>query len=143
MMELGQTFPINKLRNESGPIDLNGSRFTVVYFYPKDDTPGCTIEANEFQKMKPEYDANQIRILGVSSDDATSHRTFCEKFGLAFELATDEGAELGKEMGIAPGKYHQRVTLVLDEAGKVVLTYPQVAPAGHAKEILHDIAKLG
>lgn len=144
MSQVGSIFPIEKLTSAKGPVSLDGSAYTVLYFYPKDDTPGCTIEANEFQKLKPAYDAKNIRILGVSVDDAESHAAFCEKFSLAFELVTDKDAALGTELGILrpSGPRHLRVTWVLDSTGKVVLYYPDVVPDNHAQQILDDIAKL-
>lgn len=145
MIQVGEIFPIEKLTTPQGPVALDGSACTVLYFYPKDDTPGCTIEANEFNLLKPTYDERHIRILGVSVDDADSHAAFCEKFSLAFELATDPDAALGTELGIlrASGPRHLRITWVLDATGKVVLLYPaEVTPAGHAQQILDDIAKL-
>lgn len=144
MIKVGDVFPIEKLTTPTGPVALDGSTYTVLYFYPKDDTPGCTIEANEFQKLKPTYDGRKIRILGVSVDDADSHAAFCEKFALAFELVTDQDAALGTELGILrpSGPRHLRVTWVLDSAGKVVLYYPDVVPDNHARQILDDIAGL-
>ena len=144
MPQVGEIFPIEKLTTPAGPVGLDGSAYTVLYFYPKDDTPGCTIEANEFQKLKPVYDGRKIRILGVSVDDAESHAAFCDKFALAFELVTDPDCALGTELGILrpSGPRHLRVTWVLDEDGKVVLYYPEVTPESHAQQILDDIAKL-
>jgi peroxiredoxin Q/BCP len=144
MINVGDTFPVEKLNTPTGPLALDGRAYTVLYFYPKDDTPGCTIEANEFQKLKPTYDARNIRIVGVSVDDADSHASFCEKFSLAFELATDKDAALGTELGILrpSGPRHLRVTWVLDKEGKVVLYYPDVVPENHAQQILDDIAAL-
>ncbi len=144
MTQIGDIFPIEKLTTPKGNVSLDGSAYTVLYFYPKDDTPGCTIEANQFQKLKPTYDGRNIRILGVSVDDADSHAAFCEKFFLAFELVTDKGAALGTELGILrpSGPRHLRVTWVLDSDGKVVLYYPDVVPENHAQQILDDIAAL-
>lgn len=144
MCEIGSVFPIAKLTTPQGPVALDDSAYTVLYFYPKDDTPGCTIEANEFNKLKPVYDNRKIRILGVSVDDADSHADFCDKFALTFELVTDKDAALGTELGILrpSGPRHLRVTWVLDSAGKVVLYYPEVVPEIHAQQILDDLAKL-
>ncbi|MEI7867321.1 MAG: peroxiredoxin [Candidatus Methylumidiphilus sp.] len=144
MTQIGDIFPVEKLTTPKGSVSLDGSAYTVLYFYPKDDTPGCTIEANQFQTLKPAYDKQNIRILGVSVDDADSHAAFCEKFSLAFELVTDKDAGLGTELGILrpSGPRHQRVTWVLDSAGKVVLYYPEVVPENHAQQILDDIAAL-
>ncbi len=144
MIQVGEIFPIDKLTTPKGSLSLDGSDYTVLYFYPKDDTPGCTIEANEFQKLNPTYDQRRIRIVGVSVDEADSHAAFCDKFSLAFELATDKDAALGTELGILrpSGPRHLRVTWVLDSQGKVVLYYPDVTPEIHAQQILDDIAKL-
>ena len=144
MTNIGDIFPIAKLTTAKGPVSLDDSAYTVLYFYPKDDTPGCTIEANEFQKLKPTFDSRKIRILGVSVDDADSHTAFCEKFSLAFELVTDKDAALGTDLGILrpSGPRHLRVTWVLDAHGKVVLYYPDVVPESHAQQILDDIAAL-
>ena len=144
MTQIGDIFPIEKLTTPKGSVSLDASAYTVLYFYPNDDTPGCTIEANQFQKLKPTYDKQNIRILGVSVDDADSHADFCEKFSLAFELVTDKDAALGTELGILrpSGPRHLRVTWVLDSAGKVVLYYPEVVPENHAQQILDDIAAL-
>jgi peroxiredoxin Q/BCP len=144
MIKVGDTFPLTKLTTAAGSLQLDGSAHTVLYFYPKDDTPGCTIEANEFQKLKPQFDARNIRIVGVSVDEADSHTAFCDKFALTFELATDKDAALGTEIGILrpSGPRHLRVTWVLDADGKVVLYYPDVVPEVHAQQILNDIAEL-
>ncbi len=142
MLKIGDTFPAARITTEAGPVDIKGHPYTAFYFYPKDDTPGCTIEANEFQQLKGEYDSRNIRILGVSVDDAASHRAFCEKFALTFELATDAGGKAGSEMGIMSGAVHKRVTFVVNESGKVVLEYPEVKPAGHAQKILDDLAAI-
>lgn len=144
MSSIGSVFPIEKLSTPQGPLSLNGSAYTVLYFYPKDDTPGCTIEANEFQRLKPRFDAQGIRIIGVSVDDAESHAAFCDKFSLSFELATDQGCALGTELGILrpTGPRHLRVSWVLDGEGRVVLYYPEVIPDHHAEQILNDIAAL-
>jgi peroxiredoxin Q/BCP len=143
VMEIGNQFPLNQLVKDNQPLELDKSHFTVVYFYPKDDTPGCTLEAKEFEQLKNAYHEKKIRILGVSIDDAASHQKFCEKFGLTFELVSDPQGRLGAEMGIMKGALHQRVTFCLDSQGKVVLKYLQVTPAGHAQQILNDLAKLG
>ncbi len=142
MLEIGTTFPIEKLSDAKGPIALNQSAYTVVYFYPQDDTPGCTIEANEFQRLKATYDQRLIRILGVSVDNTESHNAFCEKFSLAFELATDKNGVVGQEFGIMKGNVHMRVTIVLDAGAKIILAYQNVRPTGHAQQILSDIEKL-
>jgi len=141
-MQIGSQFPISKLSGKSGPLTLDSSRYTVLYFYPKDKTPGCTIEAGEFQKSKPTFDAQKIRIVGISVDDFKSHESFCEAMSLSFELATDENGKLGEELGILAGGLHKRVTYVINQAGMVVLHYATVKPSDHAGQILTDISNL-
>jgi len=141
-VKTGDIFPLGRLLGEKGPLVLDSSKYTVVYFYPKDETPGCTIEAAEFEKLKPEFQQAGIRIVGASVDDATSHRQFCGKMGLTFELATDPEGRLGRDIGILSGSLHQRVTYVLDNQGQVVLHYPAVKASGHAQAVLQDIGGL-
>lgn len=141
-MQIGDIFPLGRLIGAKGPLVLDSSTYTVVYFYPKDKTPGCTIEAGEFQKLKPAFDQAKIRIVGVSADDSASHADFCEAEGLSFELATDPKATLGNEMGIGNGGMHKRTTYVLNHDGEVVLLYEAVKPRGHAQEIFDAIARL-
>jgi thioredoxin-dependent peroxiredoxin len=140
-MQIGDVFPLGHLLGKSGPIVLDSSVFTVIYFYPKDKTPGCTIEANEFQKLKSEFDTLHIRIVGVSVDDSVSHQAFCEKEKIAFELATDPKGALGNELDILTLTVHKRTTYVIDHDGHVILYYPAVKPLGHAQAVLTDIRK--
>ena len=141
-MHIGDVFPIQRLSSGDKPLALDASKYTVLYFYPEDDTPGCTVEANEFQQLKGEFAGAGTRIVGVSVDEAGSHRAFCDKFGLTFDLATDHGGNLGAEMDIMKGSVHRRVTYVVDASGKVVLEYSAVKAAGHARQILDDLASL-
>ena len=122
MTQIGDIFPIEKLTTPKGSVSLDASAYTVLYFYPKDDTPGCTIEANQFQKLKPTYDKQNIRILGVSVDDADSHADFCEKFSLAFELVTDkDAAGIGHPAPVRPTPSAGHLGTRLGWQGGVVL----------------------
>ena len=126
--------------------DYRGKK-VVLYFYPKDDTPGCTKEACSFRDSFGEFRKNGIIVLGVSKDDAKSHAKFQEKNSLPFPLLSDTDTNvikayeawglkkfMGKEyMGVI------RVTYVIDEAGKILKTYEDVKPQDHAQEILSDI----
>jgi len=119
----------------------------VLYFYPKDDTPGCTTEACSFRDSFGDFRKNGMVVLGVSKDSASSHAKFQEKYSLPFPLLSDTGTEvikayqawglkkfMGKEfMGVL------RVTYVIDEDGKVLKVYEKVKPQDHAQEILNDI----
>lgn len=120
-----------------------GGRKTVLYFYPKDDTPGCTKEACAFRDSMPDYEAAGIRVFGVSLDSPESHRKFREKHGLTFPLLTDEGGKASETLGVLGEKGRaKRVTFLLDEEAKVAKVYPEVSPETHAGEILADAAAM-
>ncbi|HIK18344.1 MAG TPA: thioredoxin-dependent thiol peroxidase [Leptolyngbyaceae cyanobacterium M33_DOE_097] len=126
--------------------DLKGKR-VVLYFYPRDNTPGCTKEACAFRDLYDEFQANDVVVLGVSTDDAKSHQKFATKFNLPFPLLIDEGGKvaetydsyglkkfMGKEyMGIS------RSTFVIDADGKIEKIYKKVKPEQHAQEVLTDL----
>ena len=143
----GQPLPEMDLTAEDGspvgPDDLAGQR-TVLYFYPKDDTPGCTKEACAFRDRMADYGEAGIRVYGVSLDSPESHREFREKYGLNFPLLTDEGGRAAQALGIMnEGKgYAKRVTFLLDPDGNIAKVYPEVSPETHADEILEDAATL-
>ena len=113
---------------------------TVVYFYPKDFTGGCTIEANEFQDVLPEYRDAGITVYGVSMDDRESHANFADEHGLEFELLADPEGTVAAAFGLDTSEgYTDRLTFVLAD-GAVVETYdPEMAePVGHAREVLDE-----
>jgi thioredoxin-dependent peroxiredoxin len=124
------------------PGDLRGQK-TVLYFYPKDDTPGCTKEACAFRDRMGDYQRSGIRVYGVSLDSPDSHRRFREKHNLNFPLLTDEGGEAAKALGILSERgVANRVTFLLDSAGQIAKVYPDVSPETHADEILEDAKTL-
>jgi peroxiredoxin Q/BCP len=141
--EPGQSLPDVSFVTEEGERlpagDLTGEK-TVLYFYPKDDTPGCTKEACAFRDRLEDYRAAGIQVYGVSLDPPESHRRFREKHGLNFPLLTDEGGAAARELGVLreSGDKANRVTFLLDERGKVAKVYPEVSPETHADEILAD-----
>jgi len=113
---------------------------TVVYFYPKDFTGGCTIEANEFQDVLPEYRDAGITVYGVSMDDRESHADFADEHGLEFELLADPEGTVAAAFGLDTSEgYTERLTFALAD-GEVVATYdPEMAePTGHAREVLDE-----
>lgn len=109
----------------------------VVYFYPKDDTPGCTVEAQEIRDLYEELKRTGAVVIGVSSDNRDSHRAFAEKHALPFMLASDESGEVAKAFGV-PLKNGRvtRVSFVIGADGVVKRVFPQVTPKGHAAELL-------
>jgi thioredoxin-dependent peroxiredoxin len=121
-----------------------GAQKTVLYFYPKDDTPGCTREACAFRDRMADYREADIQVYGVSLDSPESHRRFREKYGLNFPLLTDEGGRAAEALGVLRegGEKANRVTFLLDAGGKISKVYPEVSPETHADEILEDAASL-
>ena len=130
-----------------GSASLRGSRY-VVYFYPRDFTPGCTVEAGEFAREYPRFRRAGIEVVGVSPDGAESHRRFREKTGARFPLLADTDRSVSTAFG-AWGKKKMagreymgvvRSTFLVDESGTVFRAFPKVKPAGHAAEVLASFA---
>jgi thioredoxin-dependent peroxiredoxin len=123
----------------------------VLYFYPKDDTPGCTIEACELRDAFPRFTEADAVILGVSPDDVASHQKFKQKFKLPFTLLADTDHKIAERYGVwveksMYGKKYwgvQRATFIIDQKGTVAKVFPTVKPQGHATEVEAEIGKLG
>lgn len=142
----GQTLPEVDFIDESGDrvssADLTGAK-TVLYFYPKDDTPGCTKEACAFRDRMDDYAGAEIKVFGVSLDSPESHREFRQKHNLNFPLLTDEDGRAADALGVLGEKgYARRVTFLLAKDGGIACVYPEVSPETHADEILADAAAL-
>ena len=150
MLEAGKPFPNFALPNQDGKIVSKGDfagRWLVVYFYPKDDTPGCTIQGKSFTATKDEFEAAGISVVGVSQDDVDSHKNFCDKFSFKVELLADTKAELMTSLGIGQSewqgmKFWERSTFVVDPQGVVRKVYEKVNPQGHEQVLLADIKQL-
>jgi peroxiredoxin Q/BCP len=119
--------------------DLRG-KWVVLYFYPKDGTSGCTLEAHNFQRDLPSYEARNAMIVGVSVDTTGSHREFCAKQGLTFKLLADDqkqvSAEYGSLRSILGYKIAARNTFLIDPQGKIAKVWTSVGPATHSTEVL-------
>lgn len=115
--------------------DFEG-KTVVLYFYPKDDTPGCTVEAQGFRDNHTEYQGKDIVVLGVSRDDQASHKTFKEKYGLPFQLLVDTDGAITNAYDVASGDYSKRVTYIIDSTGTISYVDEQVKTATHAQDIL-------
>jgi peroxiredoxin Q/BCP len=143
----GQSLPDLELTTESGehigPAELKGQK-TVLYFYPQDDTPGCTKEACAFRDRMDDYAEADIRVYGVSLDSPESHREFRAKYNLNFPLLTDEGGRASETLGVLRENRRKtnRVTFLLDPEGRISKVYPEVSPETHADEILEDAATM-
>ncbi len=147
MPKQGQRLPDIEFISENGERlaagDLSGQK-TVLYFYPKDDTPGCTTEACAFRDRMDDYERAGIEVYGVSLDSPESHRQFREKHNLNFPLLTDEGGRASEALGVLREHRERanRVTFLLDPDGKIAKVYPEVSPETHADDILKDAAAL-
>jgi thioredoxin-dependent peroxiredoxin len=147
MPERGQQLPdVEFVTEDSEKLaaeDLTG-RKTVLYFYPKDDTPGCTKEACAFRDRMEDYRGAGIQVYGVSLDSPESHRRFREKHNLNFPLLTDVDGRAAEALGVLRENREKanRVTFLLDAGGKIAKVYPEVSPETHADEILEDAASL-
>lgn len=108
----------------------------VLYFYPKDDTPGCTKQAQSFRDNYTEYQGKEMVVLGVSTDDEASHKLFKEKYGLPFQLLADRDGTITKAYDVDGGGYAKRVTYIIDGSGKITHVDESVKTATHAQDIL-------
>src|SRR5262245_46882339 len=146
---VGQPAPSFTLTNQEGqPTKLEDFRgkWVVLYFYPKDFTSGCTLEAHNFQRDLAKYEAANAVIVGVSVDTAGSHKDFCAKEGLHFKLLSDPDAKVSTAydsvMEYEGSKLSARNTFLIDPQGKLVKTFLKVKPANHSEEVLAALAEL-
>lgn len=129
--------------------DYLGS-WVVLYFYPKDDTPGCTTEACSFRDTLPRFEKVKAHIFGISADSVKKHKKFAEKYSLPFTLLSDESKEIVMSYGVWAKKKFMgreydgilRTTFLIDPSGKIVKIYENVKPDKHTHDILNDIAIL-
>jgi peroxiredoxin Q/BCP len=115
--------------------DFQG-KVVVLYFYPKDDTPGCTKEAQSFRDNYDQYQGKDMVVLGVSMDDQASHKMFKEKYGLPFQLLVDSDGAITKAYDVDGGGYSKRVTYIIDSEGKIARVDEKVKTDTHAQDIL-------
>lgn len=154
MLEKNQTAPAFSTPNQaSKTISLsafNGNKNVVLYFYPKDDTPGCTIEARQFTQLANEFAAQDTVVIGVSKDSCESHQAFINKFGLNVELLADVSGELCESYGVWQEKEKNgvrkpgivRSTFVINKQGVLAEAQYGVSADGHAQEILNRVKRL-
>lgn len=147
MLDVGASIPDFSLKASDGRVitaeGLRGQRY-VLYFYPKDDTPGCTKEACGFRDQMPRFDGAKVPVFGVSADTDASHQKFAAKYQLNFPLLADPELTLLKALGVwvqksMYGKTYMgvaRATFVVDPEGRIEKVWPKVNPEGHAEEVL-------
>jgi thioredoxin-dependent peroxiredoxin len=135
----GETVSLSSLRG----------RQVVLYFYPRDDTPGCTTEACSFRDLQPEFDKREASVFGVSADDVKSHQRFADKYDLTFPLLSDPDHAVSEAYGSwGPKKFMGREyygvlrnSFLIDREGKIARVWEKVKPAGHPEEVLEALAE--
>lgn len=145
----GSTAPEFTLPSQEGsPVSLKDYRgkWVVLYFYPKDQTPGCTREAHNFQADQSKYIQRGVVVLGVSLDSVDSHKKFCAKEGLNFKLLADTNHKVtdayGSLTNLGVVKFAARHTFIIDPAGKIAKAYTSVDPARHSGDVLAELDEL-
>jgi len=150
MLSAGNPFPNFALPNQDGKVTKLGDfagQWLVVYFYPKDDTPGCTLQGKSFTTSKADSDVAGINVVGVSADDVASHKNFCNKFAFNIDLLADTDSQLMKTLGLGQSewkgmKFWERTSFVIDPNGIIRKVYEKVNADGHEKVLLDDIKSM-
>jgi len=149
MIAEGDLVPKFELEDSDGnkvkSTDFKGKKH-VIYFYPRDFTPGCTTEADEFSRDYKKFKKSGVDVLGISPDDVDSHKKFCKKMGIPYTLLADTNKEVSKKFGVWGKKKFMgreymgivRSTFLVNEKGKIFKVYPKVKAAGHSKQVLDD-----
>ena len=145
MPVVGQQAPAVVLPSQDGgPVDIKSfkGQWVVLYFYPKDMTQGCTIEAHNFQTDMPKFDRLHAAIVGVSVDNVDSHKQFCTKESLTFKLLADPDKKVVDSYGsLSPGGVASRNTFLIDPTGKIAQVWTKVSPGKHSEEVLAALAE--
>ena len=152
-MKVNSKAPIFKLPSTSKKdYSLKDSigKYVVIYFYPKDDTPGCTIETNDFNKLLPKFKKLNCEVLGVSKDSLKSHEKFREKYKIKFNLLADEEIKVLKKYKVWGKKKFMgrefmgiiRTTYLIDKKGKIIKVWDNVKVKDHAKEVLETLQNI-
>jgi len=150
MIDVGQQLPAFSLQNQDAQSRDNtayAGKWLVLYIYPKDDTPGCTIQGKSFTATKADFDKAGAVVVGLSADDTKSHKDFCTKFSFEIELLADPETKLLSALDAGQSeykgtKYWDRTTFLVDPTGTVRKVYTKVDPNGHEQAVLKDIAAL-
>tara|TARA_B100000678_G_C18188523_1_gene494284 strand:+ start:841 stop:1305 length:465 start_codon:yes stop_codon:yes gene_type:complete len=153
MISEGKSVPTFQLSDAHGNTvkssEIKGKKF-VIYFYPKDFTPGCTVEADEFSRDYKKFQKAGIEIIGISKDDVESHKKFCKKMKIPYILLADTKTEVSKLFGVWGKKNFmgreymgiKRSTFLVNEDGKIFKVFEKVKPKGHSKEVLEAYASV-
>ena len=133
------SFSVQDTTGKTVSLSEFSGKTVVLYFYPKDDTSGCTKEACSFRDHYADYQGKDIVVLGVSMDDQASHQKFTEKFSLPFPLLADTAVEITRAYDVDNGGRPRRVTYVIDGSGTITRVYDSVKTDTHATDILADL----
>lgn len=147
MLDTGTKFPEFNLKNQDGKsvhLANYAGHWLVLYVYPKDDTPGCTVQGKAFTATKSSFEQANIKVVGLSADDVSSHKDFCNKFSFTIDLLADPKAEFLKALEVGQSEYKgtqywDRTTFVIDPKGILRKVYLKVSPEGHEQTLLNDI----
>lgn len=146
---VGTAAPAFKLANDEGKqtsLDDFRGKWVVLYFYPKDFTGGCTLEARNFQRDIDQYKKRDAVVVGVSVDTAESHKSFCEKEGLSFRLLSDPDAKVSTAYNSVTeyngARFSARNTFLIDPKGNLVKVFEKVKPSGHSEEVIAALDEL-
>ncbi len=152
-LTIGDLAPDFALPDQMGKVrrlsDFRG-RWVILYFYPKDNTPGCTKEACGFRDLFPKFQRRKIAVIGISTDSVRSHEKFAEKYGLPFPLLADEEKAVVRAYGVWGQKSFMgrttmgthRTSFLVDPEGRIAKIYERVRPETHAEEVLQDLEQL-
>lgn len=150
MLKTGDKLPDFNLQNQDGKTkslkDYAG-RWIALYIYPKDDTPGCTIQGQSFTAQKQKFEDLGVTVLGLSADDVASHKNFCNKYSFTIDLLADPQAQYLKALGVGQSEYKgtmywDRTTFLIDPTGKIRKVYEKVNPQGHEDVLLRDLSEM-
>ena len=143
-------FTLTSTNNTDYSLKKSSGKYVVIYFYPKDDTPGCTIEANDFNKLLPQFKKLNCEVFGISKDNLKSHDKFMEKYKLKFDLLSDEELTVLKKFKVWGKKKFMgrefmgilRTTFLIDKKGKILKIWENVKVKDHAKEVLETLKEI-
>lgn len=146
-LKIGEKFPEVERESSEGDVSIASymGKNAVVYFYPKDNTPGCTKEAKDFRDYKIEFDGLNTEIVGISTDSTKSHEKFAKKYDLNFTLLSDKDKMLCRACGVVglSGVTAKRTTFLLDKDGVIRHIWENVSVKGHAEDVLSKIREIG
>jgi peroxiredoxin Q/BCP len=142
MLDIKTLAPNFKLLDQNGKehsLAYHRGSYVLIYFYPKDDTPGCTKEACVIRDVYKDFESNGVKVFGISADSVESHKKFAEKYQLPFTLLSDPEKEVIKIYGADGTLYTKRISYLVGPDGMIEKVYPEVDPTNHGTEILKDI----